>query len=80
MIGPTLIVHGSDEQKRLPKIVSSEVAWAEGYSEPVPVRTWRRRNARHAKRVLPRLGKVRAGDNLSVSTSSSSTHRMPVTR
>lgn len=36
MLGPTLIVHGSDEQKaeHLPKILSGEVAWAEGYSEP----------------------------------------------
>jgi len=36
MLGPTLIVHGSDEQKQqhLPRILSGEVAWAEGYSEP----------------------------------------------
>jgi len=36
LIGPTLIVHGSDEQKQehLPKILSGEVAWAQGYSEP----------------------------------------------
>ncbi|MHB8574392.1 MAG: acyl-CoA dehydrogenase family protein [Dehalococcoidia bacterium] len=36
MIGPTLIVHGSDEQKRehLPRITSGEVAWCQGYSEP----------------------------------------------
>jgi alkylation response protein AidB-like acyl-CoA dehydrogenase len=36
LIGPTLIVHGSDEQKaqHLPKILSGEVAWAQGYSEP----------------------------------------------
>jgi alkylation response protein AidB-like acyl-CoA dehydrogenase len=36
MLGPTLIVHGTDEQKQehLPKILSGEVAWAEGYSEP----------------------------------------------
>jgi len=36
MIGPTLIVHGSDEQKakHLPRILAAEVAWAEGYSEP----------------------------------------------
>ncbi|MCA9847489.1 MAG: acyl-CoA dehydrogenase family protein [Dehalococcoidia bacterium] len=36
MIGPTMIVHGTDEQKaeHLPKILSGEVAWAQGYSEP----------------------------------------------
>ncbi|MFN8639122.1 MAG: acyl-CoA dehydrogenase family protein [Dehalococcoidia bacterium] len=36
MLGPTLIVHGTDEQKQehLPRILSGEVAWAEGYSEP----------------------------------------------
>ena len=36
LLGPTLIVHGSDEQKaeHLPKVLSGEVAWAQGYSEP----------------------------------------------
>src|SRR5438105_9566804 len=36
MIGPTLIVHGSEEQKaeHLPRITSGEVAWCQGYSEP----------------------------------------------
>jgi alkylation response protein AidB-like acyl-CoA dehydrogenase len=36
MIGPTLIVHGSDEQKaaHLPKITSGEAIWCQGYSEP----------------------------------------------
>src|SRR5690606_5864340 len=36
MLGPTLIVHGTDEQKaeHLPKVLSGEVAWAQGYSEP----------------------------------------------
>jgi alkylation response protein AidB-like acyl-CoA dehydrogenase len=36
LLGPTLIVHGTDEQKaeHLPRILSGEVAWAEGYSEP----------------------------------------------
>ena len=36
MLGPTLIVHGSEEQKaeHLSKILSGEIAWAEGYSEP----------------------------------------------
>jgi alkylation response protein AidB-like acyl-CoA dehydrogenase len=35
-LGPTLIVHGSDEQKaeHLPKILSGEVDWRQGYSEP----------------------------------------------
>jgi alkylation response protein AidB-like acyl-CoA dehydrogenase len=36
MLGPTLIVHGTDEQKteHLSRILSGEVAWAQGYSEP----------------------------------------------
>ena len=35
-LGATLIVHGSDEQKRehLPKILNGEVNWRQGYSEP----------------------------------------------
>ncbi len=36
LLGPTMIVHGSDEQKaeHLPRVLSGEVAWAQGYSEP----------------------------------------------
>ncbi len=36
MLGPTLIVHGSDEQKAkyLPPILDGNVTWAQGYSEP----------------------------------------------
>ncbi|MEX2228974.1 MAG: acyl-CoA dehydrogenase family protein [Dehalococcoidia bacterium] len=36
MIGPTLMVHGSDEQKseHLPKILRGEVVWCQGWSEP----------------------------------------------
>ena len=36
MVGPTLIIHGTDEQKKehIPKILSGEVFWAQGYSEP----------------------------------------------
>jgi len=36
MLGPTLIIHGTEEQKRqhLPKILTGEVVWAQGYSEP----------------------------------------------
>jgi alkylation response protein AidB-like acyl-CoA dehydrogenase len=36
MFGPTLIVHGSDEQKKehLPGILNGEVQWCQGWSEP----------------------------------------------
>jgi len=36
MVGPTLIQHGTEEQKQryLPKIVSAEEIWCQGYSEP----------------------------------------------
>jgi alkylation response protein AidB-like acyl-CoA dehydrogenase len=36
LLGPTLIVHGSEEQRKkyLPPILNGEVTWAQGYSEP----------------------------------------------
>ena len=36
MLGPMLMVPGSEEQKaeHIPKILSGEVVWAQGYSEP----------------------------------------------
>lgn len=36
MIGPTIIEHGTEEQKseHLPKILKGEVIWCQGYSEP----------------------------------------------
>ena len=36
MLGPTLILHGTDEQRsrHLPPILAGEVTWAQGYSEP----------------------------------------------
>ena len=36
MIGPTLIIHGTDAQKAeyLPKIMTGEIAWCQGWSEP----------------------------------------------
>ena len=36
LLGPTLLLHGSEEQRRkyLGDILSGEVAWAQGYSEP----------------------------------------------
>ncbi|MGI8424546.1 MAG: acyl-CoA dehydrogenase family protein [Chloroflexota bacterium] len=36
MIGPTLIIHGNEEQKKkyLPRMTSGEDIWCQGYSEP----------------------------------------------
>ena len=36
MLGPTLIMHGTKEQQEriLPPVLTGEVAWAQGYSEP----------------------------------------------
>ncbi|MDA0256990.1 MAG: acyl-CoA dehydrogenase family protein [Chloroflexi bacterium] len=36
MIGPTLIIHGSEEQRRqhLPEVLAGRVIWGQGYSEP----------------------------------------------
>jgi alkylation response protein AidB-like acyl-CoA dehydrogenase len=36
MVGPTLILHGSDEQRseHLPRIIGDEVVWCQGFSEP----------------------------------------------
>ncbi len=35
-VGPTLMLHGTEEQKKehLPKIANNEVQWCQGYSEP----------------------------------------------
>ncbi|MDZ7726876.1 MAG: acyl-CoA dehydrogenase family protein [Dehalococcoidia bacterium] len=36
MLGPTLIAHGTEEQKKehIPRILNGEVTWCQGYSEP----------------------------------------------
>ncbi|MDP6607176.1 MAG: acyl-CoA dehydrogenase family protein [Dehalococcoidia bacterium] len=36
MLGPTLIAHGTEEQKKehIPRMLAGEVQWAQGYSEP----------------------------------------------
>jgi alkylation response protein AidB-like acyl-CoA dehydrogenase len=36
LIGPTILAHGSDQQKKfhLPRIARGETAWAQGFSEP----------------------------------------------
>ncbi len=36
MLGPTLMIHGSDEQKKthLPAVAKGEIQWCQGYSEP----------------------------------------------
>jgi alkylation response protein AidB-like acyl-CoA dehydrogenase len=36
MLGPTLVLHGTDAQKRrfLPEIIAADVVWCQGFSEP----------------------------------------------
>ena len=36
MLGPTLMIHGSEEQKKthLPSVAKGEIQWCQGYSEP----------------------------------------------
>jgi alkylation response protein AidB-like acyl-CoA dehydrogenase len=36
MVGPTLIVHGNEEQKKehISRILSGETRWCQGFSEP----------------------------------------------
>ena len=36
LVGPTLMIHGTEEQKseHIPRIANAEVVWAQGYSEP----------------------------------------------
>ena len=38
MLGPTLMIHGSEDQRRtlLPPVARGEVEWCQGYSEPGP--------------------------------------------
>ena len=42
-VGPTLMRNGSQEQKRrfLPGILSGDIVFAIGYTEPAPAPTWR---------------------------------------
>ncbi|GIT44867.1 MAG: hypothetical protein Ct9H300mP11_28030 [Chloroflexota bacterium] len=36
MLGPTLMIHGSEEQKKthLPSVANGDIQWCQGYSEP----------------------------------------------
>jgi acyl-CoA dehydrogenase len=54
MLGPALLKFGSEEQKRehLPPICRGEIRWCQGYSEPMPARTW------PACRPAPRTGAI----------------------
>ncbi len=89
MLGNTLIALGTEEQKRhyLPKILSGEQRWCQGYSEPdagsdlAGIRTCKATRSRRRSAGIPSVPgeRIHPGTKICIVYVGEATHRTPVT-